>query len=64
MPIHDTTLKLSRRELLQAGLAAGATLSTWPLYHPPALWGQETGTPKRGGTLHARGSDPGTSIRI
>ena len=58
MPTHDTTLKLSRRELLQAGLAAGATLSTWPLYRPPALWGQEARTPKRGGILHARGWDP------
>jgi peptide/nickel transport system substrate-binding protein len=55
---RDATLKLSRRELLQAGLAAGATLSTWPLYRPPALWGQEAGTPKRGGILHARGWDP------
>jgi peptide/nickel transport system substrate-binding protein len=55
---RDATLKLSRRELLQASLAAGATLSTWPLYRPPALWGQEAGTPKRGGILHARGWDP------
>ena len=58
MPSHDTTMKLSRRELLQAGLAAGAMLSTWPLYSPPALWGQEATTPKRGGILHARGWDP------
>jgi peptide/nickel transport system substrate-binding protein len=58
MPTRDSTLKLSRRELLQAGLAAGAMLSTWPLYRPPALWGQETTTPKRGGILHARGWDP------
>ena len=55
---RDSTLKLSRRQLLQAGLAAGATLSTWPLYRPPALWGQEAGTPKRGGTLRVRGWDP------
>jgi peptide/nickel transport system substrate-binding protein len=55
---RDATLKLSRRELLQASLAAGATLSTWPLYRPPALWGQEAGTPKRGGSLHVRGWDP------
>ena len=54
----DITLKLSRRELLQAGLAAGATLSTWHPYRPPALWGQETTTPKRGGILHAHGWDP------
>ena len=30
-------------------LAAGAT---------PALWGAETGQPKRGGTLRVRGYDP------
>src|SRR6267142_1762383 len=58
MPTRDSTLKLSRRELLQAGLAAGAMLSTWPLCRPPALWGQETTTPKRGGILHVRGWDP------
>jgi peptide/nickel transport system substrate-binding protein len=58
MPTRDSTLKLSRRELLQAGLAAGAMLSTWPLYRPPALWGQEAEIPKRGGILHVRGWDP------
>jgi len=58
MPTRDSTLNLSRRELLQAGLAAGAMLSTWPLYRPPALWGQEATTPKRGGILHTRGWDP------
>ena len=55
---RNSTLKLSRRQLLQAGLAAGATLSSWPLYRPAALWGQEAGAPKRGGILHARGWDP------
>src|ERR671922_1817984 len=49
---------VSRRELLQAGLAAGATLSTWPLHRPPALWGAEAGQPKRGGILRVRGYDP------
>ena len=49
---------VSRRELLQAGMAAGATLAAWPLYGPPALWGGEIGTPKRGGTLRVRGWDP------
>jgi peptide/nickel transport system substrate-binding protein len=58
MSTRGPTLKLSRRELLQAGLAAGATLSTWPLYRPPVLWGQEAAPPKRGGTLHVRGWDP------
>jgi peptide/nickel transport system substrate-binding protein len=49
---------LSRRELLHAGLAASALLSTWPLSGLPALWGEEGGSPKRGGTLHVRGWDP------
>jgi len=47
-----------RRDLLKTGLAAGVTLSTWPLYRPPALWGAEAGQPKRGGILRAWGSDP------
>jgi peptide/nickel transport system substrate-binding protein len=58
MSTGESTLKLTRRALLQAGLTAGATLSIWPLYRPAALWGQEAETPKRGGTLHARGWDP------
>src|ERR671924_364619 len=49
---------LSRRELLQAGLAAGAMLSTWPLYRPSVLWGAEAGQPRRGGILRVRGFDP------
>ena len=52
------TQGMSRRELLQAGLATGAALSTWPLYGPPALWGEEAGAPKRGGILRVRGGDP------
>jgi len=47
-----------RRDLLKAGLAAGVTLSTWPLPHPPALWGAEARSPKRGGILRVRGLDP------
>src|SRR5713101_9898377 len=47
-----------RRDVLKAGLAAGVTLSTWPLHHPPALWGAEAGQPKRGGILRVRGWDP------
>jgi peptide/nickel transport system substrate-binding protein len=58
MTSRYTTQKLSRRELLKAGLAAGATWSAWPLYAPPAVWGEELGTPKRGGVLRARGWDP------
>src|SRR6266568_4221876 len=47
---------LSRRELLHMGLAASVTLSAWPLASP--LWGEEAGSPKRGGILRARGRDP------
>src|SRR6266571_661771 len=49
---------LSRRALLQAGLATGATLSAWPFYSPPTLWIAEAGPPKRGGILRVRGRDP------
>src|SRR5437899_1794451 len=52
------TQGMSRRELLQAGLAAGATLSAWPLVRPSALWGAEAGPPRRGGILRVRGFDP------
>jgi len=58
MASRYTTQELSRRELLQAGLAAAATWSAWPLYGPPALWGEDVETPKRGGILRARGWDP------
>src|SRR5262245_584374 len=51
---HD----LSRRDLLRAGLAAGAALSTWSAYRVPALWGEAAETPKRGGILRVRGRDP------
>jgi peptide/nickel transport system substrate-binding protein len=49
---------MSRRDLLKAGLAAGAALSAWPLYGPSALWAEEGGAPKRGGILRVRGYDP------
>ena len=49
---------LRRRALLQAGLAAGVTLSTLPLARPAVLWGAEAGQPKRGGILRVWGSDP------
>jgi peptide/nickel transport system substrate-binding protein len=49
---------VSRRTLLQAGLAAGLTVSAWPLSHPPILWGADAGQPRRGGTLRVRGFDP------
>ena len=48
---------VSRRALLHTGLAAGVTLSAWPLATPAPLWGEETGTPRRGGTLRVRGGD-------
>jgi len=49
---------LSHRQLLQAGLAAGVTLSTSQLYRPATLWGADAGQPKRGGILRVRGYDP------
>ena len=49
---------LSRRDLLKAGLAAGAALSTWSVYRAPALWGEAAEPPKRGGILRVRGRDP------
>jgi peptide/nickel transport system substrate-binding protein len=52
------TRGVSRRKLLQAGLAAGVTLSAWPLSTPSPLWGAEAGQPKRGGILRIRGWDP------
>src|SRR6266702_3928460 len=55
---HHKTQGMSRRLLLQAGLAAGTTLAAWPLYHPAAVWSGETGPPKRGGILRVRGWDP------
>src|SRR6266446_4333899 len=55
---HRKTQGMSRRQVLQASLAAGATLAAWPLYHPAAVWSGETGPLKRGGILHARGWDP------
>src|SRR5438132_4620858 len=52
------TQGMRRRDLLKAGLAAGVTLSTWPLHRPSRLWGAEAGPPKRGGILRVRGYDP------
>jgi peptide/nickel transport system substrate-binding protein len=50
--------RLTRRELLQIGLTAGAALSIRPLSRPSLLWGGETAQPKRGGILRVRGWDP------
>ena len=49
---------VSRRDLLKAGLAAGVTLSAWPLCRPHRALGGEAGQPKRGGILRVRGFDP------
>src|SRR5215467_14176332 len=57
-PTQYTVLCMSRRGLLQAGLATGAALSMWPLARSPVLWGAEAGSPRRGGILRVRGRDP------
>jgi peptide/nickel transport system substrate-binding protein len=49
---------LSRRQLLQMGLATGLTVSVLPLSRSATLWGAEAGQPKHGGILHVRGYDP------
>jgi peptide/nickel transport system substrate-binding protein len=54
----QTVRRVSRRQVLQAGLAAGVTLSAWPLARPAPLWGVEAGQPRRGGILRVRGYDP------
>jgi peptide/nickel transport system substrate-binding protein len=53
-----TGLHLTRRALLHAGLAAGATFAMRPLRQPSWLWGGEPASPKRGGILRVRGRDP------
>src|SRR6266511_4824105 len=55
---HHTAWGISRRALLQTGLAAGLTLSAWSLDRPRLLWGGEARLPKRGGILRVRGYDP------
>jgi peptide/nickel transport system substrate-binding protein len=49
---------LSRRDLLKAGMAAGAALSIGSPYRTPTLWGEAAESPKRGGILRVRGRDP------
>ena len=56
--VHKTVQGLCRRDLLHAGLMAGAALSTWSLFGAPVLWGAEARQPKRGGILRVRGLDP------
>src|SRR5215831_18717766 len=60
MPVQcsQQTSGLRRRDLLKAGLAAGVTLSAWPLARPSTLWGAEAEQPRRGGILRVRGGDP------
>lgn len=48
---------LTRRALLQSGLAVGATLSILPLYRASSLWAGEP-PPKSGSILRVRGYDP------
>ena len=55
---QPTAPRLTRRELLNAGLVAGAAVALRPLARPPLLWGGDTGQPKRGGILRVRGVDP------
>ncbi len=58
-PTHAQALRdMRRREILKAGLAAGAALSTSALPGPAALWGAEPGQPRRGDILRVRGYDP------
>jgi peptide/nickel transport system substrate-binding protein len=62
MPTQPVPLRnaagISRRDVLKAGLTAGAMLSALPLSHPTTLWSAEAGPPKRGGILRVRGYDP------
>jgi peptide/nickel transport system substrate-binding protein len=55
---HCKTQGMSRRQLLQASLAAATTLAAWPVYRPASVWSGEAEPPKRGGILHVRGWDP------
>ena len=50
----NLTRRLSRRDLLRAGLAASAMLSAEPVLAPRQGWAQ----PRRGGILRAWGYDP------
>ncbi len=51
----DTRSRMTRRDLLRAGLVAGATISADPLLAPRPVRAQQ---PKRGGILRVRGYDP------
>src|SRR3989454_3952919 len=56
--VPTTVQGLRRRQVLKAGLVAGAALSPRSLSRPSILWGAATGQPKRGGILRVRGYDP------
>ena len=59
LPAHPRVSQgVHRRDVLQAGLAAGVTLAAWSLPGPAGLWGAEAGQPRRGGILRVRGYDP------
>jgi peptide/nickel transport system substrate-binding protein len=62
MQLHNVwprqTHDLSRRDLLKAGLAAGAALSIGSPYRAPILWSEAAEPPKSGGLLRVRGRDP------
>ena len=44
-PTRRPVRRMSRRSLLHAGLAAGATLALWPLARPPISGGPTQGSP-------------------
>ena len=56
-PTRRTGQRLSRRGLLQAGLAAGVTLDLAAISSLDTV-GAEAGPPRRGGILRVRGWDP------
>jgi hypothetical protein len=45
---------VTRRAVLQAGLAAGVPRSAWPRRHPAMVWGAAAGQLKRGGIRSRR----------
>ena len=55
---HHATETISRRQILQTGLAAGPRWPPGPYLTLPQSGVQKRGTPKRGGILRARGWDP------
>src|SRR5215831_13027703 len=58
MDLCARTRRLSRRDLLRTGLAAGAMLSIESALAPRQSWAQPDVQPKRGGVLRVWGYDP------